>query len=91
MIADLIKKTRSYRRFYQDLKIELETLKELVELARLSAAAGNLQPLKYTNSAFVACIATLVTADAHFVLFSDFGIRTDDILEPDFLLFGGDV
>jgi len=50
MIADLIKKTRSYRRFYQDLKIELETLKELVELARLSAAAGNLQPLKYMLS-----------------------------------------
>ena len=47
MIADLIKKTRSYRRFYQDYSIELDTLKELVDLARLSAAAGNLQPLKY--------------------------------------------
>ena len=50
MIADLIKKTRSYRRFHQEFKIELETLKELVELARLSAAAGNLQPLKYMLS-----------------------------------------
>jgi nitroreductase len=50
MIADLIKKTRSYRRFHQDFKIELETLKELVDLARLSAAAGNLQPLKYMLS-----------------------------------------
>ncbi|MGD9208304.1 MAG: nitroreductase family protein [Syntrophobacterales bacterium] len=50
MIADLIKQTRSYRRFHQDFKIELETLKELVELARLSAAAGNLQPLKYMLS-----------------------------------------
>jgi nitroreductase len=50
MIADLIKITRSYRRFHQDFKIELETLKELVELARLSAAAGNLQPLKYMLS-----------------------------------------
>ena len=50
MIADLIKKTRSYRRFDQGFKIELETLRELVELARLSAAAGNLQPLKYMLS-----------------------------------------
>ena len=50
MIADLIKQTRSYRRFNQGFRIELETLKELVELARLSAAAGNLQPLKYMLS-----------------------------------------
>ena len=50
MIAELIKKTRSYRRFFQEFKIELETLKELVELARHSAAAGNLQPLKYMLS-----------------------------------------
>jgi nitroreductase len=50
MIRDLVEKTRSYRRFHQDFKIELETLKELVELARLSAAAGNLQPLKYMLS-----------------------------------------
>jgi nitroreductase len=50
MIRDLIEKTRSYRRFHQDFKIELEILKELVALARLSAAAGNLQPLKYMLS-----------------------------------------
>ena len=50
MIKDLIEKTRSYRRFHQDHSIELETLRELVELARLSAAAGNLQPLKYMLS-----------------------------------------
>jgi nitroreductase len=50
MIRDLIKKTRSYRRFHQEVAIELETLRELVDLARLSAAAGNLQPLKYMLS-----------------------------------------
>lgn len=47
MIRNLIVKCRSYRRFHQESKIELETLRELVDLARLSAAAGNLQPLKY--------------------------------------------
>ncbi|UCF01129.1 MAG: nitroreductase family protein [Deltaproteobacteria bacterium] len=50
MLRDLIEKTRSYRRFHQDHTIELETLRELVDLARLSAAAGNLQPLKYMLS-----------------------------------------
>ncbi|UCH61634.1 MAG: nitroreductase family protein [Fidelibacterota bacterium] len=47
MIRDLIIKSRSNRRFYQEVAIEPETLKELVELARLSPSAGNLQPLKY--------------------------------------------
>jgi nitroreductase len=50
MIKDLVERTRSYRRFYQDANIELETLRELVDVARLSAAAGNLQPLKYILS-----------------------------------------
>jgi len=50
MIRDLILKNRSYRRFYQEVSIELETLRELVDLARLSASAGNVQPLKYILS-----------------------------------------
>ncbi len=47
MLRDLIIKNRTYRRFYQDTGIERQTLKELVDLARLSASAANLQPLKY--------------------------------------------
>lgn len=50
MIKDLIQKNRSYRRFYQDFAIELNTLRELVDLARLSASAANMQPLKYILS-----------------------------------------
>ncbi len=50
MIAELIKKNRSYRRFYQDVSISMETLRELVNLARLSGSAANLQPLKYILS-----------------------------------------
>ena len=50
MIRDLVKKNRSYRRFHQDTKIELETLRELVDLGRLSASGANLQPLKYILS-----------------------------------------
>lgn len=47
MLKELIHKTRSYRRFHQETAVELETLRELVDLARLSASGANLQPLKY--------------------------------------------
>lgn len=50
MIRDLVMKNRSYRRFYQDVPIEQETLKELVDLARCSASGANRQPLKYVLS-----------------------------------------
>jgi nitroreductase len=50
MLKDLIYKNRSYRRFYQHDKIKLVTLREIVDLARLSASASNLQPLKYILS-----------------------------------------
>ena len=50
MIRDLIKKNRSIRRFKKGFKITKKTLTELVELARFSASAANLQPLKYVLS-----------------------------------------
>jgi nitroreductase len=48
---DLVTKNRSYRRFKQEVPVSLETLKELVNLARLSASGANRQPLKYFLSA----------------------------------------
>ena len=50
MIKYLIQKNRSYRRFHQEVTIGLETLRELVDLARLLASAANKQPLKYILS-----------------------------------------
>ena len=50
MIRDLILKNRSYRRFYQDVPVPNETLREVIDLARLSASAANLQPLKFMIS-----------------------------------------
>ena len=47
MLEDLIRQNRSYRRFNQNRRVSGETLRELVELARLSASGANLQPLKY--------------------------------------------
>jgi len=50
MLEELVLKNRSYRRFYQDVPIKMETLGELVNLGRLSASAMNIQPLKYVLS-----------------------------------------
>jgi nitroreductase len=49
-LKELILRNRSYRRFRQEEKIETSTLRGLVDLARLSASAANLQPLKYILS-----------------------------------------
>lgn len=51
MLINLVSKNRSYRRFHQELPVEEATLEGLVNLARLSASAGNMQPLKY----FLSC------------------------------------
>jgi nitroreductase len=50
MITELVKENRSCRRFYEDHTVETETLKEFVNLARMSASGANLQPLKYLLS-----------------------------------------
>jgi nitroreductase len=50
MIKELIRKNRSCRRFQEDFEITTVTLRELIDLARLSASASNLQPLKYIIS-----------------------------------------
>jgi len=49
-LKDLIVRNRTCRRFRQDVSITSRTLRELVDLARLSASGANLQPLKYVLS-----------------------------------------
>ncbi len=46
-LKELINTTRSYRRFDQSHYIDMKILRNLVELARLSASAANRQPLRY--------------------------------------------
>ncbi len=50
MLKELIRSNRSYRRFHQEHAISIDTLKELVDLARLSASGANTQPLKFLLS-----------------------------------------
>ena len=64
MIAELVKENRSCRRFYESDLVKLTTLEDLVDLARLSASAANLQPLKYIlacqpeiNAQIFSCLA----------------------------------
>jgi nitroreductase len=64
MIAELIRSNRSVRRFYEEVAVPTATLHGLVDLARLSASAANLQPLKYLpanephlNAEIFSCLA----------------------------------
>jgi nitroreductase len=64
MLEELVRKNRSYRRFYEDAPVEMTTLRALVDLARLAASARNLQPLRYvvccdreTNAAIFTTLA----------------------------------
>lgn len=47
MLKNLLVKNRSYRRFYQEVRLTPEDLKELVGLTRYCASGRNAQPLKY--------------------------------------------
>ncbi len=47
MLVDLVKKARSHRRFLESDPIPPETLRELVDIARLAPCGGNQQPLRY--------------------------------------------
>lgn len=50
-VRDLMLKNRSYRRFQENVPVSEAQLRELVDLARLSASAGNKQPLRFVISA----------------------------------------
>ena len=44
---ELVLKNRSYRRFFEDKKIEKDELVKLVDIARNTASGANNQPLRY--------------------------------------------
>ncbi len=49
-LEELVKITRSCRRFYQNMPVTRNTLENFIDLARLSASAANKQPLRYAIS-----------------------------------------
>ena len=50
MLRELVLRNRSYRRFQEEVAVDIGALRELVDLARLSASAANMQPLRYVLS-----------------------------------------
>lgn len=50
MLRDLVIKNRSYRRFYEEKRIEEEQLLSLIDIARLTASSANMQPIRYIFS-----------------------------------------
>jgi nitroreductase len=47
MLEELVRRNRSYRRFYEEITVDLQMLRELVDLGRLASSGRNLQPMKY--------------------------------------------
>ena len=47
MISELIKKSRSYRRFYADRAVDTETLVSIIDEARACPSAANMQRLRF--------------------------------------------
>lgn len=47
MLKELVYTCRTYRRFYEEVRIPEQELMELVDLARMTAFGGNLQTLRY--------------------------------------------
>jgi nitroreductase len=63
-LRDLVLRNRSYRRFDESHRISIDILRELIELALLTASAANRQPIKYllsadedTNALILPCLA----------------------------------
>ncbi len=46
-LKEVVLKNRSYRRFYQDKKLDIQELEELIDVARNVASGANRQPLRY--------------------------------------------
>ncbi|MBW1809299.1 MAG: nitroreductase family protein [Deltaproteobacteria bacterium] len=51
MLPDLVRKSRSVRKFNQAAAVSIDTLRSLVDLARLSPSSANRQTLKFFLSA----------------------------------------
>lgn len=47
MLKDLVTQCRSYRRFFQDVEIPMDALRDMADNARLTASAANAQALKF--------------------------------------------
>ncbi|AXH10109.1 hypothetical protein CP960_08570 [Malaciobacter halophilus] len=67
-LEKLVKNSRCTRRYQKDIKVDIQDLEELINLARVSSSAKNMQPLKYilvTQKQAVKKLAKTATWAAH--------------------------
>ena len=62
MLKELVRKNRSYRRFFENMPVSRDILVELIDYARLSASGANKQPLKYMIASDAALNAEIFPA-----------------------------
>lgn len=90
MLGNLIRTNRSYRQFSQQPPIDIRLLRELIDLARLSASAANLQPLKYIISCDERKNALILPHLAWAGYLKDFSSPAKDLQPTAYIIILGD-
>ncbi|RXJ87387.1 nitroreductase family protein [Arcobacter sp. CECT 8985] len=88
-LKQLVQKSRCTRRFKQNQKIDLNDLEELIDVARVTSSAKNMQPLKYilvTKEQFVKKLATTAKWAAHLTNWS----QSEDEIPSAFIIMLND-
>ncbi len=77
-LKNLIQESRTTRRFKKDSSVDIKDLKEILDLARITSSAKNMQPIKYilvTDKNSVLQLAQTATWAAHL---KDWNQREDE-------------
>ncbi len=90
MIDELIRGARSFRRFDSSVKVERQTLVELVDLARHSPSARNLQPLRYILVTDPSRVTEVFTTLKWAVMLKDWGGPVEGERPPAYIIVLGD-
>ncbi|AXX92784.1 nitroreductase [Malaciobacter molluscorum LMG 25693] len=88
-LKQLVNKSRCTRRFKQDVQINSKDLEELIDVARVTSSAKNMQPLKYilvTNEEMVKALATTAKWAAHLTNWT----QTEDEIPSAFIIMLND-
>lgn len=90
MFLDLIRKTRSCRRFDNSQKISREKFLELINYARLSGSSGNLQPLRFAVCTSQNSVRKISRSMIWGFFYDDTSAPADEFLPAGFIVIAGD-
>lgn len=91
MIDELIKRSRSFRRFDPTVKVDRQTLTALVDLARHSPSARNLQPLRFILVCDPPRVAEVFSTLKWATLLRHWGGPTEGERPPAYIIIVGDM